>query len=147
FMKVPITVIYSKGWVLDKVYLSSGGVGEFGDLDGHTSIDIKDSQHPLAAGLNGIVNVYSKAGKINFGTPGDEATVIATIEGEDPKASIYAYEEGAKNVNGEPVAARRVSTFLFAGQEDYVTENGRKMIEEAVMLAIELEDEEHESNE
>src|SRR5699024_10576247 len=50
FMKVPIPVIYSKGWVLDKVYLSSGGVGEFGDLDGHTSIDIKDRSEERRVG-------------------------------------------------------------------------------------------------
>src|SRR5690625_2161329 len=139
FLDVPIPVIYSKGWVLNRVHLSSSEPGDFGDLDGHTSIDIKDSQHPLSAGLEGTVEVYSEAGKVNFGTPDDDAIVIATIEGEDSKASIYAYDKGAKDLQGNPLPERRVSTFLFAGQEDFVTESGWKLIENAVIWALDLD--------
>src|SRR5690625_2261156 len=140
FMDLPIPVIYSKGWVLDDVYLSSGKAGEFGDLDDQTSLEIKEPEHALSAGLDGTVDVYSDSGKINFGTPSDDAIVIATIEGRDEHASIFAYDEGAENVNGDPVPARRVSTFLFAGQEEEVTQDGWDLIEAAVIWALDLED-------
>src|SRR5690625_4461940 len=147
FMDLPIPVIYSKGWVLDKVYLSSGKAGEFGDLDDQTSLEIIESQHSLSAGLDGTVDVYSDPGKINFGMPSDDAIVIATIEGKEEHASIFAYDEGAKNVNGDPVPARRVSTFLFAGQEDEVTQGGWDLIEAAVIWALDLEGDTNNSDE
>ncbi|MBU5593925.1 pectate lyase [Amphibacillus sp. MSJ-3] len=147
FLDLPIPVIYSKGWVLDKVYLSSGELGKYGDLDNQTALEIKDPQHPLSAGLDGRVEVYSESGKMNFGTPSEEATVIATIEGKDEHASIFAYDKGAKDVRGNPVPARRVSTFLFAGQEDEVTQEGWELIKAAVIWALGLEDEMNTSNE
>lgn len=140
FMSLPIPVVYSKGWVLDNIYLSSAGAGEYGDVDHHTTINIVESEHPLAAGLSGSVEVYSEAGKVNFGTPGEDATIIATVADDDSKATIFAHEEGTKNLNGDTIPARQVSTFLFAGQEDYMTEEGWKLLDEGVKWALGMED-------
>ncbi|MGJ9385981.1 hypothetical protein [Salipaludibacillus sp. CF4.18] len=137
FKEVPIPVVYSKGWVVDDVELSYGDGGQSGDIDGQTNLVIEDPYHPLAAGLSGTVKVYSEAGKVNFGTPGEEAEVIATVEGDEAKVPIFAYEKGAKRVNGEEtVPARRVSTFLFNGQEDYMTEDGWKLLDASVEWAL-----------
>ncbi len=139
FMNSSVPVVYSEPFALDDVHLSESTSGSFGSYESQESLKINASNHPLAAGLSGTVKVYSKAGKINYGTPGEEAIIIATAADDNSKATIFAYEKGAKNVNGDPVPARRVSTFLFAEQEEYLTEDGWKLIDESVMWALGIE--------
>ncbi|UOQ84814.1 pectate lyase [Gracilibacillus salinarum] len=140
FMNVEIPVIYAKGWVVDNVHLSSAASGDSGDIDGQTSISIQNSDHPLAAGLTDAVEVYNQAGKVNFGTPGEDADVIATVAGDQEKATIFAYEKGDKRVNGDTIPARRVSTFLFKDQEDYMTEAGWKLFDASVEWALDTDE-------
>lgn len=146
FINSKVPVIYAEPYVLDDVYLSSATSGTFGSYENQTSIQIKTSNHPLAAGLQGTVKVYSQAGSVNFGKPSDEAIIIATAANDEEKATIFAYEAGAKNVNGDPVPARQVSTFLFAGQEDMLTAEGWKLIDEAVKWALSIDENEAASN-
>ncbi|WP_088105416.1 pectate lyase [Halalkalibacter urbisdiaboli] len=140
FKASTVPVVYAEPYALDDVHLSSAQQGDFGSYENQTALNIADSSHPLAAGLSGSIKVYNKAGKINFGTPGEEADIIATVGDDDTKAAIFAYEEGSKNVQGEPVPARQVSTFLFAGQEDVVTADGWKLIDVSVKWALGLDE-------
>ncbi|MFC4386691.1 pectate lyase [Gracilibacillus marinus] len=139
FMHIPIPVVYAKGWVVDDVHLSESTSGASGDIDGQTAIQIQNASHPLAAGLSGEVEVYTQAGKVNFGTPGEEADVIATVVNDDTKSTIFAYEKGAKRVNGEAVPERRVSTFLFRDQEDFMTNAGWKLFDTSIGWALDLQ--------
>ncbi|MDQ0232013.1 pectate lyase [Metabacillus malikii] len=141
FMNSQVPVVYAEPFALDDVQLSSANSGTFGSYENQTAINIKTSSHPLAAGLNGKITVYTKPGSVNFGKPSEEAIIIATAAGDEEKATIFAYEKGSKNVNGDPVPARQVSTFLFAGQEDFVTAEGWKLIDESVKWALGLEKE------
>ncbi|MFC4321303.1 pectate lyase [Litchfieldia salsa] len=139
FMNVSVPVVYAEPFALDDVYLSQSTSGMFGSYEGQDSLNINTKDHPLAAGLSGTIKVYDKAGKINYGTPGEEAIIIATAADDETKATIFAYEKGSKNVNGDPVPARQVSTFLFSGQEEYMTGEGWKLIDQSVMWALGLE--------
>ncbi|SFL59361.1 pectate lyase, PelA/Pel-15E family [Gracilibacillus orientalis] len=140
FMDSSVPVVYAEPYALDDVQLSEAESGMFGSYENQESITIHDSEHPLAAGLSGTINVYDQTGKVNFGSPGEEAITIATAADDDSKATIFAYEKGAKNVNGDPVPARQVATFLFAGQEDVMTEDGWKLIDTSVKWALGMED-------
>ncbi|MGP4039701.1 pectate lyase [Gracilibacillus sp. D59] len=140
FMNSPTPVVYAEPYALDDVHLSEAESGLFGSYENQESITINNSNHPLAAGLSGTTKVYNQAGKVNFGTPGEEAITIATTADDDGKATIFAYEKGAKNLNGDPVPARQVATFLFAGQEDVMTEDGWKLIDASVKWALGMED-------
>ncbi|UOQ48677.1 pectate lyase [Gracilibacillus caseinilyticus] len=140
FMNVKIPVIYAKGWVVDDVHLSSAASGDSGDIDGQTSISIQNSDHPLAAGFTDTVEIYDQAGKVNFGTPGEDAEVIATVAGDQDKATIFGYEKSDKRVNGDTIPARRVSTFLFKDQEDYMTEAGWKLFDASVKWALDTDE-------
>ncbi|XEC93279.1 pectate lyase [Paenibacillus tarimensis] len=140
FKNAAAPVVYAEPFALDDVGLSSANGGDFGTLENQTSVAIQDSAHPLAAGLSGTVAVYTQPGNLNYGTPGEEAVIIATAVGDDSKAVIFGYEQGAKNVNGETVPARRVSTFLFAGQEAVMTPEGWSLIDAAVKWAAGLEE-------
>ncbi|WP_163539948.1 pectate lyase [Gracilibacillus sp. YIM 98692] len=136
FMETEIPVVYAEPYALDDVYLSEIESGKFGSYGDQTSIHVVDSDHQLATDLQGEVEVYSQEGNVNFGTPGEDADVIATAADNEDLATIFAYEKGAHNINGDPVPERRVSTFLFAGQEDYMTSEGWQLIDEAVKWAL-----------
>ncbi len=68
------------------------------------------SEHPLSAGLSGPVLVLNEPHELAWGTPSLGATVVATIPGDETKATIFAYEAGAPMV-GITAPARRVGLF------------------------------------
>ncbi|WP_018932978.1 pectate lyase [Gracilibacillus lacisalsi] len=143
FIDSSVPIVYAEPFALDDVYLSESSSGSFGSYEDQDSLQIQASDHPLAAGLSGTVKVYDQAGKINYGTPGEEAITIATASDDDSKATIFAYEEGAANVNGDPVPARQVATFLFAGQEEYMTEEGWQLLDQSVMWVLGMDDKDY----
>jgi PelA/Pel-15E family pectate lyase len=140
FMNSPVPVVYAEPYALDDIHLSDASSGTFGSYENQDSLTIKDGNHPLSAGLSGTVKVYNQAGKVNFGKPSQEAIIIATAADDPTKATIFAYEKGAKNVNGDPVPARQVATFLFAGQEEHMTEAGWNLVDESVKWALGIEE-------
>ncbi|MBW7460416.1 hypothetical protein K0U00_40770, partial [Paenibacillus sepulcri] len=74
----PVPVIYSSPKVMS--YNDVSGTQEntdYGKFIGKT-ITIKDSKHPMAAGLSGSVDVYKSDGSFQFVVPGGEVSVIAT---------------------------------------------------------------------
>lgn len=137
FVKLPVPVIYAEPQ-------STGDVGMtvtegFGKLDAGNvakTVQIKNSKHPLAAGLENLVDVYKDNGKMGYATPGQEAIVIATVPNDEQKATVFAYEKGAKNAKGDPVAAREVFFYLMNGEEINQTENGWKLFDAAVRWAM-----------
>ena len=80
-----------------------------------TSIEIVDSSHPIAvgAGASGVVQVYDDVGgRIDWGRPGPEATIVAQIPGFEGAASIFVYEEGARLQDGTTAPGMRVGFFI-----------------------------------
>ncbi|WP_179232651.1 hypothetical protein [Paenibacillus rigui] len=136
FVKTPIPVIYAEPQSTSDTGMTD--VDSFGSLVGANAaktIQIKDSKHPLAAGLQGNIDVYKDNGKMGFAIPGKEAIVIATVPNEEQKATIFAYEKGVKNVKGDPVAARELYFYLFNGEEINQTDEGWKLFDAAVKWA------------
>ncbi|MCR8631264.1 hypothetical protein [Paenibacillus radicis (ex Xue et al. 2023)] len=133
FVKTPIPVIYAEPQSTSDTGMTD--VDSFGAFVGANTvktIQIKDSKHPLAAGLSGAVDVYKENGKMGFAIPGKEAIVIATVPKEDQKATIFAYEKGVKNVKGDPVAARELYFYMFNGEEINQSDDGWKLFDAAV---------------
>lgn len=133
FVKLPIPVLYAEPQALSDTGMTA--VEAYGSLVGANAaktIQIKDSKHPLAAGLSGNIDVYKDNGKMGFGTPGKEAIVIATVPNEEQKATIFAYDKGVKNVKGDVVTAREVYFYLFNGEEINQTDEGWKLFDAAV---------------
>ncbi|NOU96822.1 hypothetical protein GC093_26900 [Paenibacillus sp. LMG 31456] len=133
FVKTPVPVIYAEPQSTSDTGMTD--VDSFGAFVGANTvktIQIKDSKHPLAAGLQGAIDVYKDNGKMGFAIPGKEAIVIATVPKEDQKATIFAYEKGVKNVKGDPVAARELYFYMFNGEEINQTDEGWKLFDAAV---------------
>jgi beta-N-acetylglucosaminidase-like protein len=74
------------------------------------ALTIVEPDHPLAAGLEGVVQIYRGPGTLRFGRPGPSATVVA-IGGDPPRPVLFAYEAGAEMPGGK-APARRVALFL-----------------------------------
>jgi hypothetical protein len=136
FVKLPIPVIYAEPQSTSDTGMTiTDGFGKLDAGNVAKSIRIKDSKHQLAAGLEGVVDVYKDNGKMGYAEPGPEAIVVATVPDEENKATIFAYEKGVKNAKGNPVAAREVFIYLFNGEEINQSDNGWKLFDAAVQWA------------
>lgn len=77
------------------------------------SIDIVAPEHPLAAGLSGLVQVYRGHGKITWGLPAESGVVIAKgVHPDEPHPAIVYYPAGAELVDGSTAPAPRLTFFL-----------------------------------
>src|SRR2546423_15693274 len=60
-------------------------------------IQIVDSMHPMAAGLSGRVTISrNNNARLNSGSPGPEANIIARVGNAPRRAVIFAYGAGAQ---------------------------------------------------
>jgi hypothetical protein len=138
FVKTPVPVIYGEPQSTSDAGMAE--VDSYGSLVGGNAIktiQIKDSKHSLAAGLQNSVDVYKDNGKMGFAVPGKDAIVVATVPNEEQKVTLFAYEKGVKNVKGDPVAAREVYFYMFNGEEINQTDDGWKLFDAAVRWATE----------
>lgn len=119
-------------WLFDDMGMSGTSQDvDFGNGGDITSIEVADPGHDIADGLSGTVEVGTQVG---FGVPGGEATIVATLSGDDGKAAVYAYEEGASMVSGT-APNRRVGFFLNDATGGAMTDEGWRMFEAAIRWA------------
>lgn len=136
FVSTPIPVIYAEPQSTSDTGMTvTEGYGKLESGNAAKTIQIKDSQHPLAAGLTGKVDVYKDNGKMGYAVPGEEAIVVATVPDDDQKATIFAYEKGAKNAKDMTIPARVLYFYLFEGEEINQSEDGWKLFDAAVKWA------------
>jgi len=109
---------------------------DYGRVSGNI-IDIKDESHPLAAGLSGSIQVTNASVDLTWGVPNENAQIVATANGDTSKATIFAYETGAKMNKELIAAARRVAFFLYDASATNVTEDGWKLFKAAIKWAQE----------
>jgi DNA-binding protein YbaB len=110
---VPMLVLEPGLW--DNLKLTLGGwQTDFGDISNVNTISISNPSHPLAGGVPaGSQTIATSASKIVWGKPTNQATVVATVDGDPTRATIFAYETGA-SMHGMNAPARRVA--FFAGE-------------------------------
>jgi hypothetical protein len=82
-------------------------------------IEIVDAKHPIASGRSGRITIADANLALNFGAPGPDATIIATVNNDRRRATIFAYDAGDKLVGANRVARnRRVGFFLRENDND-----------------------------
>ncbi|MBD0378656.1 hypothetical protein [Paenibacillus sedimenti] len=138
FVTTPVPVIYDEPQVSGDTGMTAPDAN--GKLEGNNAaktIQIRNGKHPLAAGLDNNVDVYKDNGKMDWATPGKDAIVVATVPNDEQKATIFAYEKGATNVKGQPVAAREVFFYMMSGEEINQTDDGWKLFDAAVRWTTE----------
>jgi len=96
-------------------------------------LDIVDSGHALAGGLAaGPRAVFSRPAWMNWGKPGGQAVIIAAIEGDPEKASIFAYETGATMADGFIAPQKRIGFFTTSSLTPLLTADGRQLLAAAL---------------
>jgi hypothetical protein len=83
-------------------------------------------EHPLAAGLRGLVRVYRSEGTVGWGRPAEAAARVAVCDDDPNQAALFARET--------PGGGRRVSFFLSdrEGEAALLTPEGWRLFDAAV---------------
>ena len=80
--------------------------------EGRTSIFIQDTDHPVAGGMSGEVDVYDWPYSLNWGNPLDDADVVASILEDRSFPPPFVYEKGYALVDGSIAPNTRIDLFL-----------------------------------
>lgn len=111
-------------------------------IGAQTEIEITNSTHPLAAGLNvGNLVVYSTAGDVgSLGTVVPGAVVIATAVDGTARPVLFGVEKDVELNPARIAAAPARRVFLFFGNNTYVnaTADGKKLFDAAVNWALNI---------
>lgn len=107
-------------------------------IDGQFELEILESSHPLAAGLQGIVTIVNDVDTFSWGFPVDSAIRIAQIPGEPTMFLLYAYEAGTVMSDGFVAPARRVMLPMGDDSFEMLTDDGFKLFDAAVEWAVNL---------
>lgn len=68
---------------------------EYGSARNQKRIEIIDPDHPIALGQEQYVDVTADYAKFLWGTPNENASVIASVAGDRKNALIFTYDKGA----------------------------------------------------
>jgi len=134
FRNTAIPVIVMEPLIYDDMKLSNTQ-GKDNDED---KVKIVDSSHPLAGGLsNGNKTIATSDGTFGYAEPdNDNVIIVATIDNDRDRATIFAYEAGSKMDDNVTAPARRVGFFAFDDVLQYLNADGAKLFEAAVVWAI-----------
>lgn len=138
FRDVAVPVINLEQALEDNYLMTFDTGADHGETGGQTEIIITDANHPLAAGLSvGVQAVTTVPLTFTWGTPGATAKVIATLNDGTGSACLYAYDKGARLIDGVTAAPERRVHF-FAQNDGFaaLTPEGLKLFDAALSWAM-----------
>ena len=99
-------------------------------------IDIVDSSHPIAAGMSGQVQIASEVIDICSTSEalGDAKIVARSVASGE--ICLATYEEGALDMDGVAVPARRVFVFAHQFLIPLLNDDGWGLVERSVLWAL-----------
>jgi hypothetical protein len=101
-------ILVMKASLFDELGMTGPTRGADSGEDNTTALLVVSEEHPLAAGLGGLVQIVP--GTVAWGRPPAGAVRVAVLSAEPTKVALFAYERGAAMVD-RPAAARRVGFF------------------------------------
>ncbi len=117
FVDVPVPIIVTEHLLLPRLKMAS--------VHGYTEKMSKltfTSDHELASGNKGDVEVYAVSQEFFFGSPSSAAVRIAHIVGQPQQVAFFAYERGAM-MDGATAPAKRVQFFHASHSPEPVDKN------------------------
>ncbi len=134
YKDAPIPVIITEAYVLDDMKFAAADATFNAAQD--MALTIVDPAHPIAGGLSGNVDIASAATEIcsTSDIQGD-VHVVANVLGNGHTA-IACYEEGANDMDGAPVPARRVFVFIHELITPLLNDAGWGLVERSVLWAM-----------
>lgn len=137
FTDVPVPIIVTEDNVLTRLKMASAA----GYSQKMTKLTFV-SDHALAGGNSGDVEVYSPSQEFFWGKPSPAALQIAHLLGQPEKVSYFAYETGALMI-GAVAPAKRVQFFHASHSPDpidrnlYLNEAGLKLLDTTIAWCLE----------
>jgi hypothetical protein len=133
YKDAPIPVIITEAYVLDDMRFATDGTFNAAQ---DMALTIVDPAHPIAGGLSGNVDIASAA--IDICSTSDiqgDVHVVANVLANGHTA-IACYEEGANDMDGAPVPARRVFVFIHELITPLLNDAGWGLVERSVLWAM-----------
>ncbi len=95
-------------------------------------INMIDSSHYIAGGLDGKISVTTSLDIFGWGVPGGEANIIATIKINKNRATIFTYNKGAKLKDNTIAAEKRVFLYLNDNTFNKANEKGIEIFDRTI---------------
>mgnify|MGYP006283371079 CR=1 FL=1 len=144
FKTIPVPLMSTEFYIADDMAFSGseGGV-DYGQLNENPQTDfliVEPVEHPITEGFVGDVVVYDGVGNMGFAVPqGDCVSLLSYPENPD-MSMLFTVEEGAADMNGDEVPARRVFFFTFNEYEAIMTDEAWTLFDNSVRWVLGIED-------
>jgi hypothetical protein len=133
FRLVTVPVLVFENAIMDDMYMTNSQ----GTETTETQIAITSLIHPMAAGLTaGLHTVVSSSQTFTWGDPNNAALVVATVDNNSSRATIYGYQTGAVMYNSLAAPARRVGFLLDTNTAAALNSTGWALFDAALAWAI-----------
>lgn len=133
FTQVNVPIICSEAYLFDDLKMV-GSTASLGNIGGQSSITISDTGHQASAGFNGLVSTTVITQEKSWGTPNNNGKIIANLNVDSHKATIFSYETGSQ-MYGLNAPARRMGFFLRDEAAAFLTDEGWTLFDAAVCWA------------
>jgi len=134
-LNAPQPIIVAEPFLYPSFRMTGTGRAARGQTAASKKLTISNSRNPLAAGFDGDVFVSTKAKPMNFGQAGADAIVVATAAGTPNRPVIFAYEAGARLVNGQIAAGPRVGFYMSQSLPGFTNRDGWALLDAAAAWA------------
>jgi hypothetical protein len=138
FADARVPVVISEPDVYEEMGMTQGPENTgHGAAQNQTYIAVAMPGHPLAAGLSGMLAVYSTPRAVRWGAPAATAIKVATVVDNAAQAAIFAYPAGAM-MFGRTAPAKRVALFCADSTTSMaiLTGDGVKLVDAAIDFAL-----------
>lgn len=138
FRDVPVPVVSWEYAIYDDMDMTGDVIDtDFGPAEPEEDTTIVAPGHPLAAGLSGTLTVLAPApGRMSWGVPAAAAAVVATLPGDETRATLFAYEAGDAMVGLTAPAARVGFAALTSDAGTTINADGEALFAAAVTWAV-----------
>ena len=131
---IPIPFITSEAWLLDEMGIAADAHSH--EDPNQTSVTIVDPNHPMAAGLEGEIQIApTPVWIMSTCDPGGDVQIVAKATVNDCPC-LAGYEKGAEKMGGELVKARRVLTFITRNSSLIMTDDGWKLFDNSILWGM-----------
>ncbi len=134
---VPIPVIVCSAYLYHDMAMAgpetteTGTDADAGIASSQDTISILATDHPLAAGISNLGEVFDSTYSITWAKPVNNRSYIATLESDNTVATIFIYETGDPMVGGLTAPARRLGCFVNSNA-DALTDEGKALLDAAI---------------
>ena len=134
FRTVAVPVVTWESGLFANMGMTGSTNKDFGTVTKQTQVNIINTSHPMADGMNGQVGVTTTSGTLSWGKPNANAVPVASIVGDTSKIVIFGYEQGA-TMPGLAAPARRVGLFMHDTTAANFYTPGQRLFDAAIKWA------------